>query len=64
MRMIAQMKVKCFSVPLSLQTLILSLSLRGVDKFEIVTYVRDWLDCSQYDAIRVVESILGVCIND
>ena len=64
MRMIAQMKVRCRDIPLTVQTLILSLYSRGIDKFDIVTHVRDWLDCSQDDAFRIVESVIGVCCND
>ena len=62
--MISRMRVRCFSIPLGLQTLIMSLTIKGIDKYEIVTYVRDWLDCPQNDAIRVVESVIGVCFND
>lgn len=64
MRMIAQMRVRCRNIPLAIQTLILSLTSRGVSKFDIVTHVRDWFDCSQDDAFRIVESVIGVCENE
>lgn len=64
MRLIRAMIVKGLNVPICIQVFILSLNEKGIDKYQIVTHVRDWLDCTNYEAYRVVESVLGVCINE
>ena len=60
MKLTRNMIVKNRLIPLGVQCMILNSHLRGISKFEIASYIADWLDCHQFDAIRIVDSVIGV----
>lgn len=61
MRLIHNMFVRGRLISIGLQVYILNSHHKKIDKFEVVSVVRDWLNCSQSESIRIVESVIGVC---
>lgn len=64
MKLVRNMIVRDRTISIGLQCLILNSYLKGVCKFEIATYVIDWLDCPQREAIRIVDSVIGVTTSE
>jgi hypothetical protein len=64
LRFSSEMIVKGHHISMYMQAAILSLFAQQIHRDEIAAIISTCLECSRLESLRIVDSVLGVCIRD